>query len=214
MKKCKTCEVDLVIGENITQGMYNNKNYDCKKCWNAYRREANRKKRMERSESLITGVYEERKCKGCEVDLVVGENTTQAKYNNGDWRCKDCARSFRREGGKQSAYYRRKWKERNDASVAGVYGIYYGDNLLYVGESQFCQARFHNHLNHTPPNSKSAIGLDVKKYRHDYRQVIFLEEEDKRLRHLAEIELIVKHKPPLNSPYRVRGYIHSPVDEG
>jgi len=31
---------------------------------------------------------------------------------------------------------------------------------------------------------------------------------------IAEIELIVKHKPPLNAPYRVKGYIHSSVDEG
>jgi len=126
---------------------------------------------------------------------------TPARWKNQDWICRPC---FRIQSNTRS---RRQRKERNDESVAGVYGIYFEDELLYVGESQYCQARFRNHLS-ISSNSKDAIGLDVKKYRHDYRQEIFLEEEDLRLRHLAEMELIVKHKPILNYPYRTKGYMH------
>jgi len=143
-----------------------------------------------------------RLCRKCSCELTESD-VTPAKWKNNNNICRPCYRT------QSNIRDRRKRKERNDASVAGVYGIYYGEELLYVGESQFCQARFHNHLNHTHHNSKSAIGLDVKNYRHDYRLEIFLEEEDLRLRHLAEIELIVKHKPPLNYPYRVKGYIHT-----
>jgi len=31
-KKCRKCKVDLFIGLNYTQLMYNNYNYICKKC--------------------------------------------------------------------------------------------------------------------------------------------------------------------------------------
>ena len=140
-------------------------------------------------------------CRKCSTELT--ENSmTPARWKNQDWICRPC---FRIQSNTRS---RRQRKERNDESIAGVYGIYYKDELLYVGESQYCQARFHSHLNFTHKNSKSYIGLNTKKYRHDYRQEIFLEEEDLRLRHLAEIELIVKHKPILNYPYRTEGYVH------
>ena len=143
-----------------------------------------------------------RVCRKCSIEIFESDMTAR-KWNNSDNICRPC------QNEQQSVRNKRKWKERNDASVAGVYGIYYGEQLLYVGESQYCQARFYSHLNFTHHKSKSAIGLDVKKYRHDYRQEIFLEEEDLRLRHIAEIELIVKHKPILNSPYRIKDYIHS-----
>ena len=209
MKKCKTCEVDLVIGENITQGRYNNYKFCCEGC---HHKEYGR------------GEYKnDRKCKGCEDELHVGKNFTQAMHNNSNYYCKNCHQENvygcgrkRSDEGKRrtNELEKKKRRERNLASVAGVYGIYYNDNLLYVGESQFCQSRFYSHLNQISANSTNAIGLDIKKYRNDYYQVILLEEEDKRLRLIAEIELITKHKPPANAPYRVKGYIHSPVDGG
>jgi len=142
-----------------------------------------------------------RLCRKCSIGITESD-VTPARWKNHDNICRPCYRI------QHNTRNRKNWKKRNDESVAGVYGIYFEDELLYVGESQYCQARFHTHLNFTSQNSNSAIGLDVKKYRHDYRQEIFLEEEDLRLRHLAEIELIVKHKPILNYPYRIKGYIH------
>ena len=143
-----------------------------------------------------------RLCRKCSTGITESD-VTPARWKNQDYICRPCLRTA------NNIRSRRQWKERNEGSVAGVYGIYYKDELIYVGESQYCQARFQNHLSNSG-NNKNYIGLDVKKYRHDYRQEIFLEEEDLRLRHLAEMELIVKHKPILNYPYRTKGYLHSP----
>jgi len=95
-----------------------------------------------------------------------------------------------------------------DESQPGVYGIYYEDELVYVGESSHCEYRFWDHK-HTHQSTKSYIGLN-KSYIQDYSQKIFKEEKDERLRKQLEMELIVKHKPCLNYPYREDGYIHNP----
>lgn len=37
MKKCNKCNVDLIVGDNITLKGYNNADYNCKPCRTAYR---------------------------------------------------------------------------------------------------------------------------------------------------------------------------------
>ena len=80
-------------------------------------------------------------------------------------------------------------------SQAGVYGCYLEGELVYVGESQYCQSRWHLHLHSI--NSP----LDLTR-RHDYDWKILELEENIHKRRAIEMELVVKHKPPLNYPYR------------
>ena len=142
-----------------------------------------------------------KKCRKCSVKLVIGENISPAKAKRYDWICKACMY-------KETYANRKKLnQELRDKSKPGVYGIYYDEELVYVGESTQCEFRFWDHKQ-THHNTKSYIGLN-KSYIKDYTLKIFKEEEDLRLRRQLEMELIVKHKPCLNYPYREPGYVHN-----
>ena len=135
------------------------------------------------------------KCRKCSADLVLSENITQARIKNQDWVCKPCNNAAGRTS------QNRKYQELKARSQAGVYGCYLGDELVYVGESQYCELRWYAHLYWTQDKSKNTIGLDLTR-RHDYEWKILELEENVWKRKVIEIELIVKHKPRLNSPYR------------
>ena len=135
------------------------------------------------------------KCRKCSTDLVLGENITQARIKNQDWLCKLCSNIVASKSVKK-----RRDKLRTE-SQAGVYGCYLEGELVYVGESQYCESRWDAHL-YTSPNSKSSIGLDLTR-RKDYEWKILKLEENIHKRRAIEMELIVTHKPPLNYPYRV-----------
>ena len=133
---------------------------------------------------------------------MIGENITQLRVDRYDWACRTC---FNKQN---NISQKKKLQRMRDASQPGVYGIYYGEELVYVGESTQCEFRFWDHK-YTSPKVKSYIGLN-KSYIRDYKLKIFKREEDLRLRRQLEMELIVKHKPILNYPYREDGYIHNP----
>ena len=141
-----------------------------------------------------------KKCRVCSGDLVVGENITNARCKQYIWVCSPCWRNI------NNTNHRKRYNKLKKESQPGVYGIYYGDECLYVGESEQCELRFHIHKQ-THPTKSGWIGLN-KSYIKDYTQKIFKREEDQRKRRILEIELIVKHKPILNYPYREPGYIH------
>ena len=140
-----------------------------------------------------------KKCRVCNVDLVVGENITPIQASHYNWSCKSCSRKD----------FIDRHNKKKEEDVAGVYGIYYkSSQLIYVGESNMCEWRFRDHKRESKrPNHKRCVGLNPK-YIKDYSQKIFKEEEDERLRKQMEMELIVKHKPILNYPYREPDYIH------
>ena len=135
------------------------------------------------------------KCRKCSDDLILGENITQARVKNQDWQCKSCNNAV----GRKSA--NKKYQKLKASSQAGVYGCYLDGELVYVGESQTCELRWYAHLYWTNIKSKNTIGLDLTR-RHDYDWKILELEENVWRRKVIEIELIVKHKPCLNSPYR------------
>ena len=146
--------------------------------------------------------YSVKNCRKCNVELVIGENITKARFHNYDYMCRPCF-------GKQSNILTKKrFDKLKSQSKPGVYGIYYGKELLYVGESTQCEYRFLSHKR-THKNTKNHIGLNIS-YIKDYTLKIFKIEEDLRLRKMMEMELIVKHKPKLNYPYREDEYIHNP----
>jgi hypothetical protein len=135
------------------------------------------------------------KCQKCDTSLVIGENTTSARVKNYDWTCTRCISKH----GKN--YKKTRYDKLKASSQAGVYGCYLNGELVYVGESQACELRWYAHLYWTQTKSKSSIGLDLSR-RHDYDWKILELEENVWRRKVIEIELIVKHKPCLNSPYR------------
>ena len=134
------------------------------------------------------------KCQKCDTSLVIGENTTSARVKNYDWTCTRCIS----KNGKN--YKKTKYDKLKASSQAGVYGCYLDGELVYIGESQACELRWHEHL-YTSDKSKSSIGVDRTR-RHDYDWKILYLEENVWRRRVKEIELIVEHKPRLNSPYR------------
>lgn len=136
-----------------------------------------------------------KKCRGCNTELIVGENITPSRAKNSDWQCKKCNNKAVKKN-QNSNYQKLKAK-----SQAGVYGCYDKGELVYVGESQYCELRWYAHLYWTQNKSKNAIGLDLTR-RHEYEWRILELEENEWRRKVREIELIVEHKPRLNSPYR------------
>ena len=138
-----------------------------------------------------------KRCTKCKVELSTGVNITEHRFNRKQYACDSCQNRIKRD----------QTKKRNDESVAGVYGIYFRGELVYVGESQYIQNRLRSHFLIGRKNAEKNTGFNFD-YKEEYIPKILLEEEDLRLRLITEIELIAKHKPILNHPYRRKGYIH------
>lgn len=189
MKKCRDCNTELIVGETISPSRYKQGCNRCKKCLSLYR-----KKQAEKqyNKHLTQGTLP--KCRKCNIELIVGKNITLPRAKNGDWQCKKC----NNKAGNTNA--KKRYQKLRAKSQAGVYGCYLDGELVYVGESQYCELRWYRHIN-THPNTKDYIGLDLTR-RHEYEWRILELEENEWRRKVKEIELIVEHKPRLNSPYR------------
>ncbi len=110
MKQCRKCSVDLVVGKNIPPSLFNNFDYICRPCKSGY------------DKSYSTANAEIKKVK--------------AKIYRGK-------PDVKKRNQKYMKVYRPNNKDKWDKSVfkiqnkipAGIYEIYDGDKLIYIGES-------------------------------------------------------------------------------
>jgi RNase P subunit RPR2 len=88
-------------------------------------------------------------CKKCKTELIIGKNIPKGRFNNGDYRCKECASAYAKEHRlkNQSTYSNRvkKWyidnkeisnkrsKELYNDSKDGFYYVYHIADSNYVG---------------------------------------------------------------------------------
>tara|TARA_R110002020_G_scaffold90964_2_gene221215 strand:- start:1889 stop:2311 length:423 start_codon:yes stop_codon:yes gene_type:complete len=136
-----------------------------------------------------------KECRKCSTELISGGNIPHYRYKNCDNVCLKCYRTH------QNEYSRKKYQGRKNNSNPGVYGLYDKGELVYIGESKHCQNRWHTHLYVTSDGSKNDIGIDRSR-RKDYEFKMLYEEDNLYQRLALEMEMVVKHKPKLNSPYK------------
>ena len=132
-----------------------------------------------------------KKCLDCDVPLVLGDNITPSSARMWLYVCKGCT----------SVRNSNKRKRQVKDSTAGVYGLYDKNHLVYIGESKACEMRWQAHFQGTSQNSKSNIGWDRDR-KHDYEFRVICEEDNLNKRLALELELVAKHKPRLNCPYK------------
>ena len=136
-----------------------------------------------------------KECRKCSTELISGGNIPHYRYKNCDNVCLKCYNKH------TQIYLKEKRIKRKNNSIPGVYGLYDKGELVYIGESQHCQNRWYCHMYETAKGSKSDIGWDRSR-RKDYEFKMLYEEDNLYQRLALEMEMVVKHKPKLNSPYK------------
>ena len=115
----KECNVELIVGENITQGMFNNRDYKCKPCVNERVYSWARRNPIAKAKISKRSYYNNI------------EYYRQNYRDNIDQRKTNMAQHYQ----DNKEVYSIRMKEKNKIINPGVYGIYDGDKLIYIGES-------------------------------------------------------------------------------
>ena len=80
-----------------------------------------------------------KKCRKCDVELVVGENIIPSRFNNYDYECKSCKLQYNKKWEiknpeKRKKGYRKSDKKRRESEGRGVYLVKYRWINFYIGE--------------------------------------------------------------------------------
>ena len=192
MKQCNKCNVDLVIGENITPRAFNNADYKCKPCKNE--RVYNWCKKNPEAKAKITKRYYD-------------NNTDYYKKNYRDNSDKIRASMKQNYQDNKEMYLTRQQKI-NTRINPGVYGVYSEDKLIYIGESQKPYRRRGEHFSiagkqgGTKAKSVIAKALGIGELQIDnlvFKMLEFI--DDTPTRKQREQALIQQHTPLYNDLY-------------
>jgi len=86
-----------------------------------------------------------KKCKKCNVELVVGENINLNALKNSDYQCRSCNTIKARQRRKNNPRKAKEYVQRYANKKQGVYGIFSNQICLYVGESSQLLKRINEH---------------------------------------------------------------------
>jgi len=140
----------------------------------------------------------------------MGENITKARFTNSDYICKHCQTLYIREVNGSTDIVGRpqihdpstlpqrmkvaRKKSRSQYS-AGIYCFKEDDKIVYIGESKAPFRRREQHLF----SNRSILKEQLKGCEWEIMEYM----SNKRQRLIREFELIAKHKPKYNHPYRI-----------
>ena len=93
-----------------------------------------------------------KECKSCKVVLIVGENITKSAFNNSDFRCKPCIKSYHQTYylenmdtiKKSNIKHTIKW---NNSQKDGFHSVYLLPKHNYVGITENLYIRMGKHKN-------------------------------------------------------------------
>ena len=160
-----------------------------------------------------------KQCIKCSVDLVLGENQTPSRMKRGYYICKSCFHeqnkkylSKPKNKDKYNAYMRKYYKNnkthlklvnKNIKSInPGIYGIYNGDELIYIGESKQPYDRMTKHFTRSKkynygPVSQLLTEGELQRDKLRFKMLEFI--DDTSTRKQQEALLIQRYKPLYNS---------------
>jgi hypothetical protein len=151
------------------------------------------------------------KCNSCKTKLIIGENWTESKRYNSDYRCGECyyTRTDSKLSKEQANANRliSNYKEKTKIKP-GVYGLYNSGKLIYIGQSEFPNQRITNHfskyrkLEHAKVTGAVSYALtigELERKNLTFKMLEFI--DDHKVRLTQEQRLIQRHKPRYNEVY-------------
>jgi len=136
-------------------------------------------------------------CKKCKVDLIIGDNIFNSRAKNYDWICKSCVS----KGIK--VYHDSRYNKMRNGETAGVYDIYKGDQIIYIGESIYPSYRINTHFTSKCKKNSSLYLIMGKHNKHLFRWEMLGYEDIEVERKIMESFYIDRYKPPFNYPYNM-----------
>ena len=151
-------------------------------------------------------------CKKCEVKLVVGENIAPSRFKQSNYWCSKCYYKHKTKASNEKLYNRVQRKQYYDIYEtqipAGIYGIYYKDELWYIGESKRPRRRVNGHFSKSnwniSPTATMLYNNEIERKYLSFKMFEFI--DDTVSRKQREMELIQEYNPPLNTDHTQRKF--------